>query len=934
MIIFGLDKSMSMKKSDLELRIKELELELNHLKSGKAPQQATSQSTKQSPEESYTKFLTLANYIPAHIAYVNIETLKYEYVNDLFEKSFGIPQEKIIGSHIKDIIGEKNYKFALKYINEVKSGKSASYENSFNLTSGKRWIQVNYSPVFDAGKKVIGIAVVSYDITERKRVEVALKESKETAERYLNVAAELIMSLDIEGNIILLNDNGHKLLGYKQGELIGKNWFKTCLPQEISNSVLKVFEKLMNGDIENSENYENSVKTRIGEIKTILWHNTILKNLEGRIIGTLSSGNDITEIKQTESKLKGLSTIVEHSLNEIYVFNRIDLKFMYVNSGALNNIGFTKDEMLTMTPLDIKPKFTNDEFSKTIQPLLTHEQKIINFETIHQRKNGTTYPVDIFLQLSEFEGKEVFVAIIIDITERKLNEKKLLRSEHELKKAQQITHIGSWYLDLATNEVTWTEELYKMYGFDPSLPVPPYTEHMKLFTPESWALLSSSLANTTETGIPYELELQTVRKDGSNGWMWVKGEAQADSNGNIINLWGAAQDISEHKEREKQLEEALKKAEESDRLKSAFLANMSHEIRTPMNGILGFTELLKEPTLSFEEQKDFIQTIEISGERMLNTINNIINVSKIESGLIKADIKATNINDKIIFTYKFFKPEIENKGLRFLYKNGLPTKDAIILTDNEKVYGILTNLIKNAIKFTFDGSIEFGYEKKGSYLEFYVKDTGIGISEKQKEIVFERFRQGGDDITRTFEGSGLGLSISKSYIEMLGGKIWVESQEGKGSTFYFTIPYVTKSILETEIKNSVTPEQIRGQLKGLKILIVEDDEVSYSLLSRVVQKISKEVLHAVTGVEAVDICRNNPEIDLVLMDIRMPQMNGLEATSIIRSFNKKIIIIAQTAYGFESDCKKAMEAGCNDYITKPINHNLLYELIKKYFVNK
>ena len=389
-------------------------------------------------------------------------------------------------------------------------------------------------------------------------------------------------------------------------------------------------------------------------------------------------------------------------------------------------------------------------------------------------------------------------------------------------------------------------------------------------------------------------------------------------------------DITESKQAELELIKAKEKAEESDRLKSTFLTNMSHEIRTPMNGILGFTELLKEPNLSSDDQQDFIQIIQISGARMLNTINNIVDVSKIESGLIQVDIKETNINEKMEFTYKFFKPEVEIKGLQFLFKNGLPSKEAIIKTDNEKVYGILTNLVRNAIKFTYEGSIEFGYEKKGEYLEFFVKDTGVGIPQKQHQMIFERFRQGSESHNRGYEGSGLGLSIAKSYVEMIDGEIWVESEEGKGSTFYFTIPYNPVLVEKTEGINVFSEEYKEVQLKNLKILIVEDDEISYSLLSRTLQKISKEVLHAITGVEAVEACRNNPDLDLVLMDIRMPEMDGNEATHQIRQFNKDVIIIAQTAYGFSSDKEKAIEAGCNDYISKPINKNLLYDLIKKH----
>jgi len=392
-------------------------------------------------------------------------------------------------------------------------------------------------------------------------------------------------------------------------------------------------------------------------------------------------------------------------------------------------------------------------------------------------------------------------------------------------------------------------------------------------------------------------------------------------------------DITESKQAELELIKAKEKAEESDRLKSIFLTNMSHEIRTPMNGIIGFTELLKEPNLSSDDQQDFIQTIQISGARMLNTINNIVDVSKIESGLIQVDIKETNINEKMEFTYKFFKPEVEIKGLQFLFKNGLPSKEAIIKTDNEKVYGILTNLVRNAIKFTYEGSIEFGYEKKGEYLEFFVKDTGVGIPQKQHQMIFERFRQGDESHSRGYEGSGLGLSIAKSYVEMIGGEIWVESQEGKGSTFYFTIPYNAELVEKTERINVVSEEK-EVELKRLKILIVEDDEISYSLLTKMLQKISYEVLHAITGIQAVEACRNNPDLDLVLMDIRMPEMDGNEATHQIRQFNKDVIIIAQTAYGFSSDKEKAIEAGCNDYISKPINYTLLYEIIKKHFNKK
>jgi CheY-like chemotaxis protein len=295
-------------------------------------------------------------------------------------------------------------------------------------------------------------------------------------------------------------------------------------------------------------------------------------------------------------------------------------------------------------------------------------------------------------------------------------------------------------------------------------------------------------------------------------------------------------------------------------------------------------------------------------------------------------VSETNINGQIEFIYDFFLQEIEKKGLQFSVKYALPAKEAIIKTDRAKLYAILTNLVNNAIKYTSTGSIEFGYDKKGENLVFFVKDTGIGIHEHFKEIIFKRFRQGDDLTSRFNEGAGLGLSISKAYVEMLGGKIRVESEEGKGSTFYFTIPYNTAPKEKPVLNEHVTVDKKAFQIDNMKILIAEDDEDSEALISIVVKKFSKEILIARTGPEAIEVCRNNPDLDLVLMDIRMPRMNGYEATKQIRQFNKDVVIIAQTAYAIIGDREKALQAGCNDHISKPIDPTLLKALIRKHFV--
>ena len=279
--------------------------------------------------------------------------------------------------------------------------------------------------------------------------------------------------------------------------------------------------------------------------------------------------------------------------------------------------------------------------------------------------------------------------------------------------------------------------------------------------------------------------------------------------------------------------------------------------------------------------------------------------------------------------------------MQLFFKNTLPAIEAIIETDREKLFVILTNLVKNAIKYSNKGSIEIGYVLKmgeesvnhsqNKELEFYIKDTGIGIPKDRQEAIFERFIQADIEDSMARQGAGLGLSITKAYIEMLGGKIWVESEEGIGSTFYFTLPYSVELKEDNSTKEIEVADNIENHIKKIKVLIAEDDETSEMLLSINVSEFSNEILTASTGTEVVEICRNNPDIDLILMDIQMPEMNGYEATRQIRKFNKNVVIIAQTAYGLTGDREKSLDAGCNDYLPKPINKLDLDSLIRKHF---
>jgi len=400
-----------------------------------------------------------------------------------------------------------------------------------------------------------------------------------------------------------------------------------------------------------------------------------------------------------------------------------------------------------------------------------------------------------------------------------------------------------------------------------------------------------------------------------------------------------ANTIEELVRQRKDIEDALRAARDAaqsaNRAKSEFLANMSHEIRTPMNGILGFAELLKEPKLTGDEQQEFIGIIEKSGARMLNIINDLIDIAKVEAGQMNVSISDTDINEQLMYIYDLFKPEVESKGMKLSIKIGFAAKDSVIRTDAEKIYAILTNLVKNAIKYSRTGSIEFGYSLNSACepgeLEFFVKDTGIGISKDKQVVIFNRFVQADIDDKHALQGAGLGLSITKAYVEILGGKIWLDSEEGKGSVFYFSIPYIRGTSPKDKNAETDSRNTLDENVRGLKILIAEDEDTSYRLINMYLCKRCKSIIRAKTGLQAIEACKNNPDTDLILMDIKMPEMNGYIATKQIRQFNQDVVIIAQTAYSISGDREKAVQAGCNDYISKPISRASLYEIINSYF---
>ena len=426
-------------------------------------------------------------------------------------------------------------------------------------------------------------------------------------------------------------------------------------------------------------------------------------------------------------------------------------------------------------------------------------------------------------------------------------------------------------------------------------------------------------------------------KNGKKINIEVHGHPILDNKGNVYQMIEYCFDITRRKQAENKTKEALIKAEENEKLKSAFLANMSHEIRTPMNAIIGFSNLLADAE-SEEKRNEFVNIINSNGEHLLGILTNIIDISKIEAGIIKIENEDCNINrifDEVLGVY-LIKDKLINKEIEISLIKGLDDNNANIIIDKIRINQILINLMENAYKFTSRGKIELGYsliqdEDNNDFLEFFVRDSGVGIENSKQKMIFERFSQEDSSTTRLVEGTGIGLTITRAIVNVLDGDIWVESEPEKGSTFYFTIPYRKVDIGKRIIKTS--PAEIINW-SNKTILIAEDMNDSFNLIKIIFEKTHANIIRAVNGSEAIDICRKEKQIDLVLMDVRMPYKNGYEATEEIKKFRPDLPIIAQTAYAVTGDKKKAIGAGCDDYLTKPISPKLLIKKINVWFTEK
>lgn len=841
-----------------------------------------------------------------------------------------------------------------------------------------KWIWVNaHGKVIEWTKngKPLRMSGTHLDITERKLAEDALRSSEERLKIIFESAPDAIYLSNLKGDFLDGNVAAEDLLGFKKDDLIGKSFLKLKLLS--TKGLLKAAKTLGKSVMGKKTGPDEFLLNRKDGTQVSVEISTYPVKIKNKTV-ILGIARDITERKRAEQIQKVLynisnAVISTNDLTELFVIIKKELGMVidttnfyvaiYDQKTETISLPFMVDEKdsfeyfpagKTLTNYVIKTKksllATSDKFSELVELGEVHsfgtdskiwlgtpleiEGKVIGVIAVQSYTDENAY-TEADKEILEFIADQISISI-----DRKTAEELLIKSEERFDLAMNASNDGLFDLNLVTNEVYYSARWKGILGYtDDELPND-FSVWESLSHKDDKETSLFELEKATEQKIEhYEVEFRMKHKLGH--WVNILSRAQIIYNkeGKAIRAVGTHSDLTEQKKAEQDLLDALKKAEESDRLKSAFLANMSHEIRTPMNGILGFANLLKEPDLSREEQEEYVQIINRSGNRMLNIINDLVDISKIEAGQMKVSLSKFNINEQIEFLFDFFTPEANSNGLKLSFRNSLPMDQAIIESDKEKFIAILTNLIKNAIKYTIEGSIEFGYQIKSKddseELEFFVKDTGMGIPQDRQNAIFERFIQADIEDTQAFEGAGLGLSIAQAYVEMLGGKISVESIEGEGSQFYFTIPYRTKS-KEESIQKDTSKEDFALNTNKLTILIVEDDYSSEFYLETLIKGICKGVLFARTGKEAVILSQKNPDIDFILMDIKMPEMDGFEAIKQIREFNKKVVIIAQTAYALAGDREKLLEAGCNDYISKPIKKDVLMKMLSKHLseINK
>jgi len=471
-----------------------------------------------------------------------------------------------------------------------------------------------------------------------------------------------------------------------------------------------------------------------------------------------------------------------------------------------------------------------------------------------------------------------------------------------------------------------SENLHTILGYHPDEVIG--KSILDFAPPENKEVVGGFLANTLDScGIVKDLENWNPHKDGSRVCLLSNGFPIFDDKGTLTGYRGIHKDITKNKLQTLELIEAKERAEAGSRLKTAFMNNISHELRTPLNGILGFTQLLLEPDLSNEEKVHFQSLLTQSSNRLIGTITNYMDISMIVSGNMAVHMKPTRLSPLFTRIQEKYLSVCSEKKLFFSISLPEGTASLEINTDGELLQKTLEHMLDNAVKFTPKGEICLGLTLIPGSIRFFVRDTGIGVPKEAHQRIFEPFMQEESSLTRGYEGSGLGLSIAAGIVKLLGGETQMESEKGAGSTFSFTLPC---EIIPSSRPSATEPVQAILPVANSVILVAEDDEANLIYFENILRNEGLGVITASNGQDAIDRIHEHPEISLVLMDMKMPLMDGMEATKRIKSIRRELPVVAITAFAMSGDKKKILEAGCDGYLSKPLTKEVLLAKVKEF----
>ena len=586
-------------------------------------------------------------------------------------------------------------------------------------------------------------------------------------------------------------------------------------------------------------------------------------------------------------------------------------------------------------------RFVDSNYQKSFEMFITSLKKKLGtahaeFKFITPKKTSKYFKIDAVHANVSYSQQDLWLSLS-DITQRKVLENELHLKTNELKESEQrfrqIVENSNdifFYQSFTLDRLEYVSpKIFDILGFTPQEII--NMNHISLISqipPEFRFEITRIKKNLSELFSEKNYiirEFPIYRKDNIIVWFKASFTLVKDIEDNPSHILGTLQDITKRKEYEDNLISAKEKAKESDRLKTAFLNNMSHEIRTPMNAIVGFSSFLKKQNLDKTKQDKFVDIIVQSSNHLLNLIDDILEISGIEAGKTEIKNSKLELNSFLKELFLIYKEKIKaDKTKSIILSVFIPEKENFILTDKTKLNRILINLLENSLKFTEKGSIEFGYKIIENKIHFFVKDTGIGISKHKQVIIFDRFIKASDKTDKLYGGTGLGLSIVKACVAMLGGQVIVNSELDKGAEFKFNINY-------TPFNEKVNPEIFESNYRfsGQKILIAEDDDVNYMLFVEYLSNYNLKTCRAKTGKETIKKALEDDEIKIILLDIKMPEMDGLEALKEIRKERPELIVIAQTANIADSDELSCLNAGCDDFLSKPIEQKKLIDALQR-----